>query len=362
MRSGLRDSGWAGSLFDEPIAPVIAETVRAKALRTLTNSDKRHPPYGLFWCEHERSGIELVQCGLCEVTPSNRPCKWAMNLLEHLKATHPVSIKPVLTNLQFSAAGPFPDEKGVATVKVSTPPAAELDVPDLVKVGDLVVTLHVRSFTYSIRKVTRVEKDLDGWQINGDLWDDFRHPRRKNVSNNEPIVDHHGATGWKTQDGRVVPLGAQKVVDACDESMWNETFPDERLITLTLEQVEQLCAIEETEDVNGRTWYTHVWLKPEGAKGHKNEQGYLEDPRKRWPCLGHARFVDTSAAAVAKIPSGRRSEVCEDEPDCEHCLCYTCQHQKDCRLDNTLKPCSACKTSGGAHHHKAVACEGYRNP
>lgn len=70
----------------------MAETVRAKALRTLTNSDKRHPPYGLFWCEHERSDIEVMQCGLCEITPSDRPCKWAMNLMEHLKATHPVPV------------------------------------------------------------------------------------------------------------------------------------------------------------------------------------------------------------------------------------------------------------------------------
>jgi hypothetical protein len=248
-------------------------------------------------------------------------------------------------------------KKDMAIVEVVTPPAAELDVPDLVKVGDLVTRLHTRGFVYDIRKVTRVERTDAGWQIYGDLWDDFRHPRRKNVSKNELIIEYP-TNSWKTQDGRVVPLGAQKVVDACDESIWNETFPDERLITLTLEQVEQLCAVEETEDVNRPTWYTHVWLKPAGSKGHKNEQGYLEDPRKRWPLLGHARFVDTSAAAVAKIPSGRRSEVCEDEPDCEHCLCRDCQHKENCRLDNTLKPCSSCKTSGGAHHHKAVDCEG----
>jgi hypothetical protein len=249
-------------------------------------------------------------------------------------------------------------KKEVATVEVVTLPAADLDVPDLVKVGDLVTRLHTRGFVYDIRKVTHVERTDAGWQIYGDLWDDFRHPRRKNVSKNEPIIEYP-ATSWKVQEGRVVPI-SEKVVDACDESIYNETFPDERLITLTLEQVEQLVAVEEAEDINGPTWYTHVWLKAVNAKGHKNEQGYLEDPRKRWPLLGHARFVDTSAAAVAKIPSGRRSEVCQDEPECEHCLCYTCQHQKACRLDNTLNCCSPCKTTGGAHHHKAVDCEGYQ--
>jgi hypothetical protein len=233
------------------------------------------------------------------------------------------------------------------------------DVPDLVKVGDLVTRLHARGYIYEIRKVTRVEKTDAGWQIYGDLWDDFRQPRRKLVSKDEPIIDY-GVTGWKAEDGKVVPLG-QKVVEDTFGAMFDEMYADECLISLTLEQVEQLVAIEEAEDVNGPTWYTHVWLKPEGSKGHKNEQGYLEDPRKRWPLLGHARFVDTSAAAVAKIPSGRRSEVCQDEPECEHCLCYTCQHQKACRLDNTLNCCSPCKTSGGAHHHKAVDCEGYQS-
>jgi hypothetical protein len=248
-------------------------------------------------------------------------------------------------------------KKEVATVDVVTQPAADPDVPDLVKVGDLVTPLHARGFVYDIRKVTRVERTDAGWQIYGDLWDDFRHPRRKLVSKDEPII-RYGVTGWKAEDGKVVPLG-QKIVEDTFGAMYNETYADEQLIVLTLEQVEQLVAIEEAEDVSGPTWYTHVWLKPEGSKGHKNEQGYLEDPRKRWPLLGHARFVDTSAAAVAKIPSGRRSEVCQDEPECEHCLCYTCQHQKACRLDNTLNCCSPCKTSGGAHHHKAVDCEGH---
>jgi hypothetical protein len=245
----------------------------------------------------------------------------------------------------------------VVTVEAVMPPAADLDVPDLVKVGELVTRLHARGYIYEIRKVTRVEKTDAGWQVYGDLWDDFRHPRRKNVSKNEPII-RYGVTGWKAENGKIVPLG-QKVVEDTFSAMYDETHADERLIVLTLEQVEQLVAIEEAEDVNGPTWYTHVWLKPEGSKGHKNEQGYLEDPRKRWPLLGHARFVDTSAAAVAKIPPGRRSDVCQDEPECEHCLCYTCQHQKACRLDNTLNCCSPCKTSGGAHHHKAVDCEGY---
>jgi hypothetical protein len=248
-------------------------------------------------------------------------------------------------------------KKDVAAVEVVTLPAAELDVPDLVKVGDLVTRLHARGYIYEIRKVTRVEKTDAGWQIYGDLWDDFRHPRRKLVSKDEPII-RYGVTGWKAEDGKVVPLG-QKVVEDTFGAMYDETYADERLIILTLEQVEQLMAVEEAEAVSGPTWYTHVWLKPEGSKGHKNEQGYLEDPRKRWPLLGHARFVDTSAAAVAKIPSGRRSEVCEDEPECEQCHCRSCLHQKDCRLDNTLKPCSSCKASGGAHHHKAVDCEGY---
>jgi hypothetical protein len=241
-------------------------------------------------------------------------------------------------------------KKEVATVEAVTQPAAELDVPELVKVGDLVTRLHTRGYVYDIYKVTRVEKTDAGWQIYGDLWDDFRHPRRKNVSKDEPII-RYGVTGWKAEDGKVVPLG-QKVVEDTFGTMYNETYADERLIVLTLEQVEQLVAVEETEDINGPTWYTHVWLKPEKAKGT------LNDLYSDWPLLGHARFVDTSAAAVAKIPSGRRSEVCQDEPECEDCRCHTCQHQKDCRLDNTLSPCSPCKTSGGAHHHKAVDCEG----
>lgn len=248
-------------------------------------------------------------------------------------------------------------KKEVATVEVGSVPAAELDVPDLVKVGDLVTRLYTRGYVYDIRKVTRVEKTDAGWQICGDLWDDFRHPKRKKVSKDEPII-RWGVTGWKAEGSKIVPLG-QKVAQETFGATYNETYADERLIVLTLEQVEQLVAVEEAEDVNGPTNYTRVWLKPEKAKGHKNEQGYLEDPRTRWPCLGHARFVDTSAAAVAKIPSGRRSEVCEDEPECEQCHCHTCQHQKDCRLDNTLNCCSPCKTSGGAHHHKAVDCEGY---
>jgi hypothetical protein len=707
----------------------MAETVRAKALRTLTNSDKRHPPYGLFWCEHERSDIEVMQCGLCEVTPSDRPCKWAMNLMEHLKATHPVSVKPVLTAPQFPAAGPFPDEKGVlvrhahetwrkfelnghmveefvstdrpigkfsdnmgadmkavddarvaagnlptarcsvqngirtyedpalqeiektlgpfycwndkcptkgqpcthlhkppcsygegmpcefsavldpatpgldgpeaaepkkptkakkqpkltsaaynqnslpgsnadicshcdcetcglnqehlnytdktwkycpscgcdqclgkpelqpttlcgrkaaltaevmgntesclpreelqvdtvqryvrpaecqegsctacqcqtcgyrnlncalngdepvlicstcwlnhphhwkvyaaivkkcphwrdaatfpadilapgmgpcpetacqlmyngeggpclchsckygpgscdtscnvpgypmetgqfacewyapkvATIEVVTQPAADLDVPDLVKVGDLVVTLHVRSFTGSIRKVTRVEKDLDGWQINGDLWDDFRHPRCKLTSKDKPIIEW-GVAGWRAEGGKVgvSPEGDNAVEKNRYDNVYGEKFADDRVIVLTEEQVEQLCATEEAENATAPTWFTHVWLKPAGSKGHKDAQGYLEDPRNKWPHLGHARFVDTS---TAKYLPGHRAESYGDEPECEHCLCNACLHQKDCRLDNTLNPCSRCKAKG-SRHQKAVDCEGFRN-
>jgi hypothetical protein len=242
-------------------------------------------------------------------------------------------------------------KKEVATVDVVTQPAAELDVPDLVKVGDLVTRLHTRGYVYDIYKVTRVEKTDAGWQICGDRWDDFRHPKRKNVSKNEPII-RWDVTGWKAEEGKVVPL-REKVVEGTFGAKYNEKYADEQLIVLTLEQVEQLVAVEEAEDVNGPTNYTRVYLKPAGAKGT------LNDLHSDWPLLGHARFVDTSAAAVAKIPSGRRSEVCQDEPECEHCLCYTCQHQKACRLDNTLNCCSPCKTSGGAHHHKAVDCEGY---
>lgn len=224
------------------------------------------------------------------------------------------------------------------------------DVPDLVKVGDLVTRLHTRDYVYDIRKVTRVEKTDAGWQICGDRWDDFRHPRRKNVSKNEPII-RWDVTGWKAEEGKVVPLREQ-VAEGTFGAKYNEKYAHEQLIVLTLEQVEQLVAVEEAEDVNGPTNYTRVYLKPAGAKGT------LNDLHSDWPLLGHARFVDTSAAAVAKIPSGRRSEVCQDEPECEHCLCKACEHQKACRLDNTLNCCSPCKTSGGAHHHKAVDCEG----
>jgi hypothetical protein len=243
-----------------------------------------------------------------------------------------------------------------ATVQILTLPAAELDVPDLVKVGDLVTSLHTRGFVCGIRKVTRVEKTDAGWQIYGDLWDDFRHPRRRLTSKDEPLVDW-GVAGWRAEADKVVVQLENAVEKNHYDSVYGEKFADDRVIILTEEQVEQLCAIEEAENATAPTWFTHVWLKPAGSKGHKDAEGYLEDPRNKWPHLGYARFVDTS---TAKYVPGHRAESYGDEPECEHCLCNACLHQKDCRLDNTLNPCSRCKAKG-ARHQKAVDCEGFRN-
>jgi hypothetical protein len=246
-------------------------------------------------------------------------------------------------------------KKDVAAIEAVMLLAAELDVPDLVKVGDLVTRLHTRGFVYDIRKVTRVERTDAGWQIYGDLWDDFRHPRRRLTSKDELLVDW-GVAGWRAEGGKVVVQVDNAVEKNHYDSVYGEKFADDRVIVLTEEQVEQLCATEEAENAAGPTWFTHVWLKPAGSKGHKDAQGYLEDPRNEWPHLGYARFVDTS---TAKYLPGHRAESYGDEPECEHCLCETCLHQKDCRLDNTLNPCSRCKAKG-ARHQRAVDCEGYR--